>query len=1195
MTSVNQYFALLPDGGWQRLLCDALWQSALIASLGWLAAQFLVRHAAVRAWVLLLTATACIVVPLASAASRSAGWTVLARAEVLAKNEAGEKGRRGEGEIVVGESPMNLLFPAEVTPADGSNSVPAMNAIEPTATEQKSAPVPATQTASTAPIPPFSPAPILTASTASSPKINWLHTLAFAWLTASALLALRLILSALSVRKILRHTKPCDDGRLRSAAAEAAARVGLREAPPVLVSDLIESPMVLALGKPRLLVPHSQNPLPLGESRVRVPDGSAQHPHPIPLPEGEGDNINWTAAFTHELAHVARRDGLSRLWMELIAIALPLQPLVWLVRRNFHLACEEACDDWSVAAGSDPVDLAETLTAWLGRRTPKPATAIGMSSTKARVLRLLAMREKPIANVPRASRFAALTAVLLLISGLAIAQVPATPHPSPTTPRPPKADLSGAEDEERLIDAELDSVPSIVDLNKQIADSYGALSSASSAAKSPARDGAVRKLQRQIADLEQQFEKLRDRLRPKIVEKLSAKRSNSAAQNLPAANEQAMVALPQYTIEPPDILLVDLLKAVPREPLRIAPFDKLRIETSETGTPPPVGGEFTVDSTGRVILNPGFGTVKVQGLTRAEAENAITKHLCEIFKNPAVSLTVDESRMTKGIAGEHLVAPDGTVNFGAFGTVNIRGMSVPEASAAVEQKLAEHFESIMVAVDVFAYNSKVYYVIVQGQTTDGGDCVQRFPITGNETVLDAISQVQGLHRMSSKNIWISRPSAEGKPDQILRVRWDEIVAGGGTCTNYQVFPGDRVFIGASAKSAELAGQLVSDQVWPAELEPYVIESPDLVVINAVRIVPKQPYSIQPLDVLSLQVTGVAPADEIRNLYLVEPNGHVNLGPTFGKVKVGGLLLEAATAALTKHFAGTLKDPKVTLALSEAAAQSQIHGEHLVAPDGAIRFDKLGSVRVAGMTADAAKEAIEKHLSQHFDEPIVSVDVQSKSKVYHVILHLNEGRYGDNILWFPATGKDTVLDAIAKIGGLRGLTEIKVWIERPSPDKDAHLTMHMTAEKLLQRGSEANLRLLPGDRLVIQGESIRRRPDIELPRSAKSSPHVEKFSVELKFRATQPKRSYDETYELEWSEGTTVLDAIKELGTLDEFTGATVSVRRGVEQLPVNLSEIKGGDNKTNHKLKPGDRLIIDGIDEQPPDPSGRFPQGFQTF
>src|SRR4029077_1859470 len=79
--------SLLPVGGWPRLLCDALWQSTLIAAVGWLTARFLVRQPAARAWLLLLTLTACLVVPLASMAARGSGWTIVAQADVAAQSQ----------------------------------------------------------------------------------------------------------------------------------------------------------------------------------------------------------------------------------------------------------------------------------------------------------------------------------------------------------------------------------------------------------------------------------------------------------------------------------------------------------------------------------------------------------------------------------------------------------------------------------------------------------------------------------------------------------------------------------------------------------------------------------------------------------------------------------------------------------------------------------------------------------------------------------------------------------------------------------------------------------------------------------------------------------------------------------------------------------------------------------------------------
>ena len=61
-------------------------------------------------------------------------------------------------------------------------------------------------------------------------------------------------------------------------------------------------------------------------------------------------------------------------------------------------------------------------------------------------------------------------------------------------------------------------------------------------------------------------------------------------------------------------------------------------------------------------------------------------------------------------------------------------------------------------MDVFSYNSKYYYVITEGAGQGDGVLV---PITGNETVLDAIAQTNGTSRLSSKNMWIAHPRQAG--------------------------------------------------------------------------------------------------------------------------------------------------------------------------------------------------------------------------------------------------------------------------------------------------------------------------------------------------------------------------------------------------------------------------------------------------
>jgi len=60
--------------------------------------------------------------------------------------------------------------------------------------------------------------------------------------------------------------------------------------------------------------------------------------------------------------------------------------------------------------------------------------------------------------------------------------------------------------------------------------------------------------------------------------------------------------------------------------------------------------------------------------------------------------------------------------------------------------------------------------------------------------LDAISQINGLEQVSSKRIWIARPTPRPGEVQVLPVNWVAITAQASTATNYQILPGDRVFV-----------------------------------------------------------------------------------------------------------------------------------------------------------------------------------------------------------------------------------------------------------------------------------------------------------------------------------------------------------------------------------------------------------------
>jgi polysaccharide export outer membrane protein len=178
-----------------------------------------------------------------------------------------------------------------------------------------------------------------------------------------------------------------------------------------------------------------------------------------------------------------------------------------------------------------------------------------------------------------------------------------------------------------------------------------------------------------------------------------------------------------------------------------------------------------------------------------------------------VDVEVLEALPGRAIFGERLVRPDGKVSLGYYGDVYIAGLTIEEA----KEKIVLHLRKFLpddvlglwegdqatgqtrevkprdtdrVFVDVMAYNSKYYYV--QGDVGVPG----KFPITGNECVLDAINYAGGLLPTAApQNIRLVRPAPPGACcEQTLPVNIAAIVSGGDPTTNYQLMPGDRLVV-----------------------------------------------------------------------------------------------------------------------------------------------------------------------------------------------------------------------------------------------------------------------------------------------------------------------------------------------------------------------------------------------------------------
>lgn len=252
------------------------------------------------------------------------------------------------------------------------------------------------------------------------------------------------------------------------------------------------------------------------------------------------------------------------------------------------------------------------------------------------------------------------------------------------------------------------------------------------------------------------------------------------------------VLAPTYRIEAPDIISIDVQQNVSQQRHALQPGDLISLNVTGTFPEEPINGVFQVELGGTIELGHSYGAVEVVGQSVDESVKLIETHLKSQIREPCVSMSLRGVAGVQRIAGEHLVGPDGSVTLGQYGSVRLAGMTLDEARFAIREKMAQDFVDPKVSVTVYAYNSKGIYVITQGGGL--GDELVRLPYTGNETVIDALSQINGLSYVSSSRLWVARPNREEESSVMLPVDWDGITQRADVSTNYQLLPGDRIFI-----------------------------------------------------------------------------------------------------------------------------------------------------------------------------------------------------------------------------------------------------------------------------------------------------------------------------------------------------------------------------------------------------------------
>jgi polysaccharide export outer membrane protein len=182
------------------------------------------------------------------------------------------------------------------------------------------------------------------------------------------------------------------------------------------------------------------------------------------------------------------------------------------------------------------------------------------------------------------------------------------------------------------------------------------------------------------------------------------------------------------------------------------------------------------------------------GLPRELAKNWIADYIVEPGDGLLIAPTDLDSKVR--LPADQTVLPDGSVDLGKYGKLIAAGKNTTQIETEImevvrrKEKALKEEEIGFIDVRLVSRQSKVYYVM--GEVTSPG----KYPLQGSETILDGILTAGGLtDRSSWRDIILVRPTSDD-PGQVLRINYGDIVRLGAAATNYQLQPGDRIYIGS---------------------------------------------------------------------------------------------------------------------------------------------------------------------------------------------------------------------------------------------------------------------------------------------------------------------------------------------------------------------------------------------------------------
>lgn len=266
--------------------------------------------------------------------------------------------------------------------------------------------------------------PALGPTASAEPAVaTWRDTLPAAatglWALGLVVLLGRGLGMEIRLRHRLRRSEPVDDPRVLAILDDARRTMGIGATIAVVETPHLASPALHGTLRPRILLP----------ADTRLGDRDLFH------------------AFCHELAHVRRRDALTRLAARLVAAVHWFDPVAWWALRRLDEECELATDALVLARLAAPerrrygrtLLAAATLDSRRSdrRRLPPAATALPLSTH-----RTLKRRIQMIARfqTPSLRRLAVVGLAALALAVVALTDAPVRAEtPPPTEPAAPQS------------------------------------------------------------------------------------------------------------------------------------------------------------------------------------------------------------------------------------------------------------------------------------------------------------------------------------------------------------------------------------------------------------------------------------------------------------------------------------------------------------------------------------------------------------------------------------------------------------------------------------------------------------------------------------------------------------------------------------------------------------------------------------